>query len=127
MELNIDKFGDILNKILFGLESGDDAIVVENDNYKINAKRTKAVGLIEELQIGVGNNLGVNSIIAKKLRDGILNGVKDYLKAEEKVAKSIKQATEEDAKVEEEIKIDEVEINEIAKNIDKPTKVKSKK
>lgn len=127
MELNIDKFGDILNKILFGLESGDDVIVVENDNYKINAKRTKAVGLIEELQIGVGNNLGVNSIIAKKLRDGILNGVKDYLKAEEKVAKSIKQATEEDAKVEEEIKIDEVEINEIAKNIDKPTKVKSKK
>jgi len=57
-----DKLSAVVDTILFGLTIGDGVISVQNNAYHIQNKRTKSVGLIEELQIKAGSNLGINNL-----------------------------------------------------------------
>lgn len=107
-----DKLSAVVDIILFGLPIGDGVISVQNNAYHIQNKRTKSVGLIEELQIKAGSNLGINNLIAKKLRDGIVNGIVEYLEKEKVVA-----TVAEVVKEEEGIKAESEAVNDFAQSI----------
>lgn len=108
-----DKLSAVVDIILFGLPIGDGVISVQNNAYYIQNKRTKSVGLIEELQIKAGSNLGINNLIAKKLRDGIVNGIVEYLEKEKEVVATVAEVVKE----EEGIKAESESVNDFAQSI----------
>lgn len=103
----------VVDSVLFGLPVGDGEISILNNAYHIQNKREKATGLIEELQIKTGSNLGVNAIVAKKLRDGIVDGFVKYLEQEAKIAENKKVV----AKEEKETKKESEEFEKVAESI----------
>ena len=108
-----DKLSAVVDIILFGLPIVDGVISVQNNAYHIQNKRTKSVGLIEELQIKAGSNLGINNLIAKKLRDGIVNGIVEYLEKEKEVVATVAEVVKE----EEGIKAESESVNDFAQSI----------
>lgn len=108
-----DKLSAVVDTILFGLTIGDGVISVQNNAYHIQNKRTKSVGLIEELQIKAGSNLGINNLIAKKLRDGIVNGIAEYFEKEKEVMATVAEVVKE----EEGIKAESEAVNDFAQSI----------
>lgn len=108
-----DKLSAVVDIILFGLPIGDGVISVQNNAYYIQNKRTKSIGLIEELQIKAGSNLGINNLIAKKLRDGIVNGIAEYLEKEKEVVATVAEVVKE----EEGIKAESEAVNDFAQSI----------
>ena len=108
-----DKQRAVVDTILFGLPIGDGVISVQNNAYHIQNKRTKSVGLIEELQIKAGSNLGINNLIAKKLRDGIVNGIAEYFEKEKEVMATVAEVVKE----EEGVKAESEAVNDFAQSI----------
>ena len=108
-----DKLSAVVDIILFGLPIGDGVISVQNNAYYIQNKRTKSIGLIEELQIKAGSNLGINNLIAKKLRDGIVNGIAEYFEKEKEVIATVAEVVKE----EEGIKAESEAVNDFAQSI----------
>ena len=108
-----DKLSAVVDIVLFGLPIGDGVISVQNNVYHIQNKRTKSIGLIEELQIKAGSNLGINNLIAKKLRDGIVNGIAEYLEKEKEVVATVAEVVKE----EEGIKAESEAVNDFAQSI----------
>ena len=70
-------------------------------------------GYFEELQIKAGSNLGINNLIAKKLRDGIVNGIAEYLEKEKEVVATVAEVVKE----EEGIKAESEAVNDFAQSI----------
>ena len=132
MKADIIELKAVIDNILFGIEDGDDVISVEHNEskinqgneYKITSKSDKQKGLIEQLRIGIGHNLGINTIIAKKLRDGIVDGLENYFKAKDKVVEKIKTVKDEESVKKTESHKEDLVIENLAKDLDKPVKVK---
>jgi hypothetical protein len=122
--MEIGKLEKILDKVLFGFENGEDIVSLKNHKYHISRNTTPPKGLVEKLQIGMQSNLGISNIVAKKLRDGIVEGVKQYLEKEKEVEENIKKVEKENKEIEKESKKEDAIIADIAEQLEAPKKKK---